>query len=97
MSRRAAAQGARCSTICRLGVAVAQYVQSWLAGCFEQLADYLRAVLRLAVGRASEPTDAVLDSRRYASRACRHLNVLAGLAFPSDDNGECDAEQRAMG
>ncbi|MGL1102733.1 transposase, partial [Vibrio parahaemolyticus] len=42
--------------------------QRWLsAGCFEQLAEDLRAVLRLAAGRAPEPTAAVLDSRTLRS------------------------------
>lgn len=40
----------------------------WLrAGCFEMLAHDLRAVLRLASGRAEEPTAAVLDSRTLRS------------------------------
>lgn len=42
--------------------------QRWLrAGCFEMLADDLRAVLRPATGRAEEPTAAVLDSRTLRS------------------------------
>jgi transposase len=48
--------------------AVYQQAQRWLsAGCFEQLAEDLRAVLRLAAGRAPEPTAAVLDSRTLRS------------------------------
>lgn len=48
--------------------AVYQQAQRWLsAGCFEQLAEDLRAVLRLAEGRAPEPTAAVLDSRTLRS------------------------------
>jgi len=40
----------------------------WLrAGCFEALVDDLRAILRLAQGRAPEPTAAVLDSRTLRS------------------------------
>jgi transposase len=42
--------------------------QRWLrAGCFERLAHDLRAVLRLAAGRAEEPSAAVLDSRTLRS------------------------------
>jgi transposase len=42
--------------------------QRWLrAGCFEMLAHDLRAVLRLAAGRAGEPSAAVLDSRTLRS------------------------------
>ncbi len=33
------------------------------AGCFEQLAEDLRAVLRMAAGRKAEPSAAILDSR----------------------------------
>src|ERR687889_709743 len=48
--------------------AVYQQAQRWLsAGCFEALADDLRAVLRLAAGRAEEPSAAVLDSRTLRS------------------------------
>lgn len=44
--------------------AVYQQAQRWLsAGCFEQLAEDLRAVLRLAAGRKAEPSAAILDSR----------------------------------
>ncbi|GEL43483.1 hypothetical protein MEX01_40740 [Methylorubrum extorquens] len=44
--------------------AVYQQAQRWLsAGCFEQLAEDLRAVLRLAAGREAEPSAAILDSR----------------------------------
>src|ERR1700690_4482925 len=38
-----------------------------LAGCFETLANDLRAVLRLAVARAEEPAAAILDSRTRRS------------------------------
>jgi transposase len=48
--------------------AVYQQARRWLdAGCFEQLAHDLRAVLRLAAGRAAEPSAAVLDSRTLRS------------------------------
>lgn len=44
--------------------AVYQQAQRWLsAGCFEQLAEDLRAVLRLAAGHKAEPSAAILDSR----------------------------------
>jgi transposase len=48
--------------------AVYQQAQRWLAaGCFEQLAEDLRAVLRLAAGRKPAPSAAVLDSRTLRS------------------------------
>jgi len=48
--------------------AVYQQTQRWLAaGCFEALVDDLRAVLRLAAGRAAEPTAAIIDSRTLRS------------------------------
>jgi transposase len=48
--------------------AVYQQAQRWLAaGCFEQLADDLRALLRLASGRRSEHSAAILDSRTLRS------------------------------
>lgn len=48
--------------------AVYQQAQRWLAaGCFEILAQDLRAVLRLAAGRPAEPTAAILDSRTLRS------------------------------
>lgn len=47
---------------------VYQQTQRWLAaGCFETLAQDLRAVLRLAAGRAAEPTAAIIDSRTLRS------------------------------
>ena len=47
---------------------VYQQTQRWLAaGCFETLAQDLRAVLRLAAGRASEPTAAIIDSQTLRS------------------------------
>ena len=40
----------------------------WLAaGCFEALAQDLRAILRLAAGRHEEPTAAIIDSRTLRS------------------------------
>ncbi len=48
--------------------AVYQQAQRWLAaGVFEEMVHDLRAVLRLAQGRAPEPTAAVLDSRTLRS------------------------------
>ncbi len=48
--------------------AVYQQSQRWLAaGCFETLAQDLRALLRLAAGRPEEPTAAIIDSRTLRS------------------------------
>ena len=48
--------------------AVYDQAQRWLrAGCFERLAHDLRALLRVAAGRAPEPSAAVLDSRTLRS------------------------------
>jgi len=48
--------------------AVYQQTLRWLAsGCFEALAQDLRAVLRLAAGRDEEPTAAIIDSRTLRS------------------------------
>jgi transposase len=48
--------------------AVYDQAMRWLrAGCFEMLAHDLRAVLRLAEGRAAEPSAAILDSRTLRS------------------------------
>ena len=48
--------------------AVHQQAHRWLAaGCFEALAQDLRAVLRLAAGRKEEPTAAIMDSRTLRS------------------------------
>ena len=45
-----------------------QQAQRWLAaGCFDALADDLRAVLRLAAGRQAQPSAAILDSRTLRS------------------------------
>ena len=48
--------------------AVYQQAQRWLAaGCFEALAEDLRAVLRVAAGRKVQPGAAILDSRTLRS------------------------------
>ena len=48
--------------------AVHQQAHRWLAaGCFETLAQDLRAMLRLAAGRKEEPTAAIIDSRTLRS------------------------------
>src|SRR5437667_3931463 len=48
--------------------AVYQQTRRWLAaGCFEAMIHDLRAVLRLAAGRAPEPTAAILDSQTLQS------------------------------
>jgi len=47
---------------------VYQQTQRWLrSGCFETLAQDLRAVLRMAGGREPEPTAAIIDSRTLRS------------------------------
>ena len=47
---------------------VHQQTQRWLAaGCFEAMVHDLRALLRLAEGRAAQPTAVVLDSRTLRS------------------------------
>jgi transposase len=47
---------------------VYQQTQRWLAaGCFEAMVADLRAVLRLAAGRAPEPSAVILDSRTLQS------------------------------
>ena len=47
---------------------VYQQTRRWLnAGCFEAIVHDLRALLRLAAGRAPEPTAAILDSRTLQS------------------------------
>ena len=49
--------------------AVYQQSQRWpAAGCFEALAQDLRAVLRLAAGRDADPTTAIIDSRTVSMR-----------------------------
>lgn len=48
--------------------AVQQQTQRWLrAGCFEAMAEDLRALLRLAAGREDVPSAAILDSRTLQS------------------------------
>lgn len=48
--------------------AVYQQTQRWLAaGCFEAIVHDLRALLRLAEGRAEHPSAAILDSRTLRS------------------------------
>ncbi len=48
--------------------AVYQQTRRWMgAGCFEAIVHDLREVLRLAQGRAPEPTAAILDSRTVQS------------------------------
>jgi len=48
--------------------AVYQQTQRWLAaGCFETLAQNLRALLRLASGRNADPSAAIIDSRTRRS------------------------------
>jgi transposase len=47
---------------------VYQQTQRWLvAGCFEAMVDDLRAVLRLAQGKAAQPSAAILDGRTMQS------------------------------
>ena len=47
---------------------VYQQAQRWLrAGCFEALAEDLRALLRLAAGRKEHPSAAIIDSRTLRS------------------------------
>ena len=47
---------------------VYQQTQRWFrAGCFEAMAHDLRALLRLASGRAPDPTAAIIDSRTLQS------------------------------
>lgn len=48
--------------------AVHQQTQRWIkAGCFEALAHDLREVLRVAAGRAAQPTAVIVDSRTVQS------------------------------
>ncbi len=48
--------------------AVQQQTQRWLrAGCFESLAEDLRVLLRLKLGRTDSPSAAILDSRTLQS------------------------------
>ena len=63
--------------------AVYQQAQRGLnAGCFEELAHDLRAVLRLAAGHDEEPSAAVLDSRILrSSRRVMRPGFWAGIVF----------------
>jgi transposase len=48
--------------------AVHQQTQRWLrAGCFESMAEDLRVLLRVSLGRAEAPSAAILDSRTLQS------------------------------
>jgi transposase len=48
--------------------AVYQQTQRWIAaGCFEAMVHDLRAVPRLAEGRAADPTGVILESRTVQS------------------------------
>jgi transposase len=48
--------------------AVHQQTQRWIAaGCFEDMLKDLRALLRLAEGRAPDPTAVILDGRTLRS------------------------------
>jgi transposase len=48
--------------------AVQQQTQRWLrAGCFESMAEDMRLLLRLSVGRGDAPSAAILDSRTLQS------------------------------
>src|ERR1700730_9376059 len=59
--------------------AVYQQSLRWLAaGCFEALAQDLRAVLRLASGRRAEPTAAIIDSRTLRSQTGTRSFALLG-------------------
>jgi hypothetical protein len=45
-----------------------QQAQGWLkAGCFEALAEDLRALLRLSAGRQEQPSTTIIDSRTLRS------------------------------
>ena len=62
--------------------AVQQQTQRWLrAGCFETMAEDLRALLRLAAQRESVPTAMILDSRTRCNRRRRVVGapVTMGL------------------
>ena len=57
--------------------AVYDQAQRWLrAGCFESLVHDLRAVLRLAAGRAEEPSAVVLDKRTQGSKLHAAVDTL---------------------
>src|SRR4051812_3703947 len=66
--------------------AVYQQTQRWLAaGCFEALAEDLRAVLRLAAGRKAQPNAAILDSRtlRSTPESGRAMTAPSARRVPS--------------
>ena len=66
--------------------AVYQQAQRWMAaGCFEALVDDLRAVLRLAAGRAPEPSAAIFDSRRVILRGLQSALVFLGKLLDHND------------
>ena len=68
--------------------AVYQQAQRWLtSGCFEALAQDLRAVLRLAAGRKEEPTAAIIDSRTQRSTPEQLGYRGSGLHRPSRGGG----------
>jgi Transposase DDE domain len=59
------ARGGCCPMICRL---VQEQALRWqCAGCFENMAHDLRALLRLLSGRTAEPSAAIFDSRTLQS------------------------------
>jgi len=75
--------------------AVYQQAQRWLAaGCFEQLADDLRALLRLASGRSPEPSAAILDSRTL--RSSPESGERAGYDGAKRKNGLAPQKWRAL-
>ena len=66
---------------------VYQQSRRWLAaGCFEELAKDLRAILRLAAGRAEGPTAAIIDSRPLRAMPESGwrpiVDEMANYAFP---------------
>src|SRR4051812_21111397 len=73
----------------RRWAAVYQQAQRWLAaGCFEALADDLRAVLRLAAGRAEEPSAVIIDSRTLrSSPGKRHAAAMTEANARKARNG----------
>ena len=60
---------------------VYQQAQRWIrSGCFEALAEVLRALLRLAVCRAEKPSAAILGSRTLRFCGCSRPHSVEGLA-----------------
>src|SRR5665647_3115059 len=60
--------GGCCPTTCRPGPRSTSKTQRWLqAGSFEAIVHDLRAMLRLAEGRKTQPSAAILDSRTLQS------------------------------